>query len=240
MQYAELFPFFDELSARGRDEFGALRPVRAKPRQELIRRGDATNGAYLVLKGALRVYYVTDEGREATLYRVTPGGACILALTATLLEQPYPAWVQAGAAGATVARVPNTAFERLMTNEPPFRSFVLDAMAGRIFELMRTLEEVTSSTVLRRVAAYLVRNAGDDGDVAVTQSRLADELGTAREVVFRALRALVARKLVTTRRGYVRVLDAAALARSAGDEFAARQTSSASRSPLVRAFARPR
>jgi len=223
MQYAELFPFFDELTTRGRDEFGALRPVRVKPRQELIRRGDTTNGAYLVLKGALRVYYVTDEGREATLYRVTPGGTCILALGATLLDQPYPAWVQAGAAGGTVARVTSPAFQRLMTNEPAFRSFVLEAMAGRIFELMRTLEEVTSSTVVRRVAAYLLRNAGRDGEVSVTQSQLADELGTAREVVFRALRALVTRKRVTTRRGHVRVTDASGLTRCASDEFAERQ-----------------
>ena len=213
MRRAELFPFFDDLSPRGRDEFGALRAIRATPHEQLIRPGDLINGAYLVLKGALRVYYVTDEGREATLYRVEPGGACILALSSTLLDQPYPAWVEAGAAGGTVVRVASPAFHRLMETESAFRTFVLTAMSSRIFELMRTLEEVTTSTVVRRVAAYLVRNATDDGEVAITQTRLAVELGTAREVVFRALRALTTQNLIATRRGRIRVLDARRLAR---------------------------
>ena len=215
MRRAELFPFFDDLSSRGRDEYGALLAIRATPHQQLIRRGDSINGAYLVLKGVLRVYYITDEGREATLYRVEAGGACVLALTSTLLDQPYPAWVEAGAAGGTVVRVTSAVFQRLMATEPAFRTFVLNAMASRIFELMRTLEEVTTSTMVRRVAAYLVRNAGDLGEVAITQTRLAVELGTAREVVFRALRALATQGLIATQRGRVRVVDARGLARCA-------------------------
>ncbi len=70
MGRAELFPFFAGLSERGRDEFGALRATHAKAGQQPLKRGDPANGAYFVLQGALRVYYVTDEGREATLYRV--------------------------------------------------------------------------------------------------------------------------------------------------------------------------
>jgi CRP/FNR family transcriptional regulator len=219
MRRAELFPFFDGLSTRGRDEFGALRPLRAEPQQQLIRRGDHTNGAYLVLKGALRVYYVTDEGREATLYRVEPGGACILALSSTLLDQPYPAWVEAGAAGGTVARVTSAAFHRLMAAEPAFRTFVLNAMSSRIFELMRALEEVTTSTMIRRVAAYLVRNAENDGVVTITQTRLAVELGTAREVVSRALRALAAQGLISSQRGRIRVIDSRRLSRRASERL---------------------
>jgi len=49
----------------------------------------------------------------------------------------------------------------------------------------------------------------------MTQARLAAELGTAREVVFRALRALVERGLIGTQRGRVRVLDPVRLARYA-------------------------
>ena len=215
MRRAELFPFLDDLTERGREEFGALRELRVKPHQQLLSRGDAADGAYLVLKGALRVYYVTGEGREATLYRVEPGGACILALSSSFLDQPYPAWVEAGTAGGTVARLASAAFHRFMADEPAFRTFVLNAMSSRIFELMRTLEEVATSTIIGRVAAYLLRNAGENGEVAVTQARLAVELGTAREVVFRALRELATRGFIATQRGRIRVIEARGLARCA-------------------------
>ncbi|MFO0728984.1 MAG: cyclic nucleotide-binding domain-containing protein, partial [Myxococcota bacterium] len=94
MERAGLFPFFRQLSPRGRGEIDALRTTAVDPNAPLLRRGDDAGGAYLVLEGALRVYYLTEEGREATLYRVEPGGTCVLALSSTLSARPYPAWVE--------------------------------------------------------------------------------------------------------------------------------------------------
>jgi len=69
------------------------------------------------------------------------------------VDQAYPAWVEAGSEGATVTRVRIETFHRLMAAEPAFRGFALEAMSSRIFELLRTLEEVSTTTIVRRVAA---------------------------------------------------------------------------------------
>ncbi len=216
MNRAELFPFLDDLSDRGRAELGAAPTTRAAPNQELLRPGDPAHGAYLVLEGALRVYYVTDEGREATLYRVEPGGTCVLALSSTLRARPYPAWVQADPRGSGFVRVPSEAFHRLLETEEAFRTFVMSALSDRIYELMCTLEQLATSTIVQRVARYLLRQAGGEHEVAATQATIAAELGTAREVVFRALRTLTERGLVTTSRARVRIVDSRALANAAG------------------------
>jgi len=94
-------------------------------------------------------------------------------------------------------------------------AFVLGAMADRIFELMTTIEQVATRTVMQRVAAYLDEHAADRV-VVVTQEALAAELGTAREVVFRALAALGKLGMISRRRGRIEILDRAALARCAG------------------------
>lgn len=211
----DLFPFMAELSTEGRNQIADLPPTVASPRQRLIGRGDAASGAYLVLEGALRVFYVTDEGREATLYRVEVGDSCVLALSATLRTERYPAWVEAGPTGGTFLQVSVPLFNRAMESEPAFRRFVLDTLSARIFDLMHTIEEVMTSTVERRVAALLIRDADPQGDVHVTQEFLAADLGTAREVVFRALRSLSERGAVSTGRGRVRVLDPGLLTRIA-------------------------
>lgn len=214
---ARLFPFAAELSDVGGRELAALVPREAPPLAALLRRGDAAGGAYLVLRGELRVYYVTPRGREATLYRVEPGGTCVLALGATLDDSPYPAWVDAGARGATFVRIPSARFHALLDRERAFRGFVLRAMSGRLFELMTALEELGSVEVEQRVARYLTRRAaGPTRAVSITQAALAADLGTAREVISRTLRALAARGLVGTSRGRVRVTDPAGLARVAG------------------------
>jgi CRP/FNR family transcriptional regulator, anaerobic regulatory protein len=201
------FPFLARLTAAGRRELATLTPTRVKPAQHLLRRGDDAGGVYLVTAGSLRVFYVSADGHEATLYRVESGGACVLSLTATFSHEPYPAWVNAGPGGADFVRVPSAIFHRLVDGETAFRQFAFASLSGRVLDLMRTLEELGSARVEQRVARYLLRQDVVDGFVRTTQSGIASELGTAREVVFRALRSLVERRLVQTGRMRVRIVD---------------------------------
>jgi CRP/FNR family transcriptional regulator len=214
------FPFLAGLSREGRRELLALVPTRARAGSRLIRRGEAAGGAFFVVGGALRVHYVTAEGREATLYRVERGGTCVLSLSATFSAAPFPAWVNAGPAGGVFVRVPSPTFHRLLDAESAFRSFVIGALAGRILDLMVTLEETGSAAIEQRVARYLLKQRGADACVHVTQAGIAVELGTVREVVYRALRSLSGQKLVQTGRGRVRIVDGRRLARIAapGDD----------------------
>lgn len=210
------FPFLARLSDGARGELAACRSQKIAARRRLLERGAPAGGAYLVSAGWLRVYYLTPEGREATLYRVEPGGTCILAITSALEEEPYPAWVESGPDGASFMRIPGALLRRLLEGEAAFRDFVFGVMSGRIFELMQALEEAGSARAEQRVARFLLKRAGPDGTVRATQAAIAAELGTAREVVFRALRSLAARRLVQGGRMRVRVLDAAGLRRAAG------------------------
>jgi CRP/FNR family transcriptional regulator len=212
------FPFLAGLSRGGRRELEALvaRPV--GPRRAVLRRGDQADGAYLAVGGALRVFYVSAAGREATLYHVEAGGTCVLALTSTLAGDPYPAWVQAGPAGAQVVRVPSAVFHRLFDGEASFREFVLHTLSARIFELMGTLEELGSAMVERRVARFLLKARQPDGNVRASQIGIASELGTAREVVYRALRALSSRRLIETGRMRIRIVDERGLTAAARDD----------------------
>ena len=73
------------------------------------------------------------------------------------------------------------------------------------------MEEAGSTQLEQRVARYLVRRMGPDGAVRVTQIGIASDLGTAREVVSRALRSLARRDLIDTGRARIRVLDQVAL-----------------------------
>ena len=181
-----------------------------------MRQGDSVDGLYLVVTGSLRVYYISAEGREAMLYRVEPGGTCVLALTAAFNEEPYPAWVDAGAEGTSLVRVPSALSRRLLAEESEFRDFVFGVLSGRVVELMQTLEEAGSTQLEQRVARYLIRRMDPDGTLRVTQIGIASDLGTAREVVSRALRSLAGRGLVNTSRSRISVIDQRALRAVAG------------------------
>jgi len=209
------FPFLARVTESTRRELESLPAGKADPGTRLLRRGDATDGAYLIVGGSLRVYYITAEGREATLYRVEPGGTCVLSLTSTLDRVRYPAWVDAGPRGGEFVRVPSATLHRLLDSESALRQFVFGVLSGRVFELMCTLEELGSAQVEQRVARYLLRRRESDDCVRVSQVGIASDLGTAREVVFRALRSLTQRKLIRTGRMRIQIVDRAGLALAA-------------------------
>lgn len=135
----------------------------------------------------------------------------MVALGSTIREEPYPAWVDAGPNGGAFVRVPNHLFQRLVHDEPAFRDFVLNALSNRVFELMGSLEEIGSAQMEQRVARLLLRKVEADGVVRASQTSMAADLATAREVVFRALRSFAARGLVHTGRMRVRITDHAGL-----------------------------
>jgi len=215
------FPFLARVTDSARRELESLPAARADPGTRLLRRGDSADGAYLIVAGSLRVYYITAEGREATLYRVEPGGTCILSLTSTLDRRSYPAWVDSGPRGGEYVRIPSAILHRLLDSESALRQFVFGALSGRVFELMCTLEEIGSAQVEQRLARYLLRRREADDCVRVSQVGIASDLGTAREVIFRALRSLAQRKLIRTGRMRVQIIDRAGLTLAA-DANAAR------------------
>lgn len=210
---AEGFPFLAGATAATRELVAALPVRQVAPRSPVLHRGDGVDGVFLVVGGSLRVFYIAQDGHEATLYRVRPGQTCILALTAAFRSDPYPAWVETEDEQLSFVLVPGAMFRELYNAEPTFRSFVFEVLSGRVFELMSRLEDLGSLRVEQRLAAFLLEAADSAGEVVMSQARLAAHLGTAREVVFRALRTMSDAHLVATSRGRVRVLDAPGLRR---------------------------
>ncbi|MDK9696414.1 MAG: Crp/Fnr family transcriptional regulator [Siculibacillus sp.] len=208
----ELFPSLADLGDESRRllETSVTR-VACPSGTPLIARGDLVTGAYLVEKGALRVYYVSAEGREGTLYWIEPGQSCILALNALFSRLAYPAWVESDG-DTEVTVVPGDVYRRLFSLEPAVQSFTFEVLSGRLFELMALIEETASQGLEARLAAFLLRRAKGERQIALTQDQIARHLATSREVVSRLLRGLVTRRLVATTPRRVTLLDPAALA----------------------------
>jgi len=203
------FPFFSELNARGRSRLlGATRHVRLPPYAKVIERGDEVAGVYLVEAGALRIYYVSSEGREGTLYWVDPGQSCIIALNCLFARLPYPAWVETDQADTEVAIISGDVYRELYLAEPALQHFTFATLSTRLFELMTLLQETASFDLEQRVAAFLLRRSGSGHVLETTHEQVAHHLGSSREVVSRVLRNLARSGASRLSPGSVAIVDA--------------------------------
>jgi CRP/FNR family transcriptional regulator len=184
--------------------------------QVLFVAGSQSRGLYVILEGSVRVLRVAAD-RQHVVHTEGPGG--------TLGEVPlfeggtYPATAVASAPTVCVAFT-RDALRAAMAADVSLAWTFLARLAGRVRGLVHRLDGLAAQSVQARLAALILARAGS-GDGAFTLGgthiEVAEELGTVREVIVRALRELKACGAVAARgRGRLVVRNADVLKRLAG------------------------
>ncbi len=162
------------------------------------------HGFPLLIEGSIKVIKLAASGRELLLYRVLPGGSCIISSSCLLGHSDYNARGLAETP-LTLLALPTGEFSQLLLEHPPFRDFVFHLFADRIGELMQLVEEVAFARLDQRLAKLLL--ARKDNVLAVTHQQLADELGSVREIVSRLLKGFAAQGLILPGREQLTITD---------------------------------
>lgn len=161
-------------------------------------------------EGTIRVSQTSDNGRDIVLYRVDAGESCVLTTACMLAEEAYNAEGIAET-DITVVVLPKLAFDRLIAEEPAFRSFVFAAYSRRLIDLLRVVDDVAFGRIDVRLADRLLSLAGGDKEILATHQQIASELGTAREVISRVLHDFQKRGFISQTRGRIALIDKPAL-----------------------------
>ena len=170
--------------------------------------GMPCNAYIMRLAGKSRVYKLSISGREILLYRVAAGETCVLTTTCLLGKSDYPASTIVEEAIRDVI-LPANIFHQLMIESSVFRHFVMKDYGALISHLIVLLDEVAFHNLDARLAKLLLDETGTK--ISKTHQQIADELGTAREVVSRQLKRLEHKDWVSLGRGYIEVLNKDAL-----------------------------
>lgn len=211
-----LLALYPALAALTQEEIAAL----CKPEvtaviaegTELFAERHACRGFPLLIEGSIKVVKNTPAGREMLLYRVEPGGSCVITSSCLLGHTRYTA---RGIAETPLRMLmlPTALFEKLIAGNAAFRDFVFHLLAERIAELMLLVEEVAFHRLDQRLAKLLL---GKGEPIHATHQTLADELGSVREIVSRLLKGFAGQGLVTLGRERIELVDRDGLRQLAG------------------------
>lgn len=177
----------------------------------VFRSGDACRNYLVVVDGSVRVQALSPGGREVTLYRVTSGQSCVITTSCLISHEVYPAeGVTETETSALI--LAQGSFNEALARSDAFRRFVFAAQGRRLSDLIHRVEDVAFGRVDVRLARLLFdRGRRNAGRVSATHQQLASELGTAREVISRHLKAFERKGWVHVRRGSIEVLDEVSL-----------------------------
>ena len=215
MELADGFPIWDKLSDQQQDLLSRSAVPRTVKRGTLLHGGtDECLGLLVVRHGQLRAYILSQEGREITLYRLVQGDICLFSAACAMgtlqldialeAERDTEFWL-----------IPPEIYRGVMEASAPLANYTNTLMTNRFSQVMWLMEQVMWHSFDRRLAAFLLEESALEGSarLELTHERIANHLGTAREVVTRMLRYFQSEGLVRLSRGAVELTDTAGLRR---------------------------
>jgi len=163
--------------------------------------GDPCPGLWVIESGKVKVFKSAASGREQVLTFEGPGGS--FAELPVFDGGNYPASTTAVVDSALLF-VSKEDFRLLCLRFPEVALKVLRVVGRRVRELVSIIEELSFSTVRRRLASLLLRLVrsgertarGVEVVLPASQQELAAQIGTVRELVSRGLSRLQAEGII--------------------------------------------
>ncbi len=210
-------PYFQDLDARALERIRArVFEGRLQKGQVLFTEGEAAQAMYVVRSGQVKIFKLSPDGREQVL-RIAGPDDCFNEVP-IFDEGPNPANAQAVEAAALWG-IRQGDMRRLVEEHPAIAIGFLKAFAGKLRYFTRKVEDLSFRSVTSRVAKLLLEMAEDDGKGGLrlkqqfTQQEMASVVGTAREMIGRAFKALEKEGAIRLDRHRVVIVSRAALTR---------------------------
>lgn len=208
-EWLTLFPELKNLESHAKELLLKFARIVEAPVGTIGYREGTPCGAYVMrLAGRSRVYKMSLSGREILLYRVSAGETCVITTTCLLGNSDYPASTVVEEPIRDVL-IPAAAFNQLMMESNVFRKYVMSNYGALISDLIVLLDEVAFRTLNSRLAKILLEY--QSAVISKTHQQIADELGTAREVISRQLKRLEQKEIVSLSRGQIEITNKEAL-----------------------------
>jgi len=187
------------------------RPAQYKRHELIFAAGDPIKEVYLLISGRVRLYSLSEDGREVTLTMLDKGDFLgEAALTDALCWQ-----VNAEAMVPTeLCGLLRSCFEELLEREPTVGLAVAREAAAQMQKLQRQIEDLAFKPVVSRMAQLLLDQVQEQGScfsLGLTHQEIASLIGTTRETASLTLSRLMRLGVLAYDRRTLRIQDIARL-----------------------------
>ena len=207
MEISEFFPIWNQLAPAQQRQLEAAAQRRQVKAGTVLHRGSGDClGLLLIESGQLRVYLLSGEGREVTVYRLLPRDICLFSASCMLRSIQFDLTIEAEKDTA-FWMLPPDVYQGVMAQSAALSGYTNEIMAARFSEVMWLMEQILWQRFDKRLAAFLLEESSLEGSevLHLTHEKIANHLGTAREVVTRMLRYFQDEGMVALTRGTVTI-----------------------------------
>lgn len=203
-------PFWPTLTSEQQEGLYQHTQLNHYPAQAIVHSGHQDcAGIMLVKEGCLRVFMLSKEGREITLFYIKAGEVCVLSASCVMNSLTFPIQIEAEV-DSHVFNIQTHFFQKLAAQNLYVENYMYKAAMTRFSEVMWVMDKVLFASLDKRIATFLLMEAQED-QLSVTHEQIAKHIGSAREVVSRMLKYFEQEGWVSLKRGWIQIDDPQAL-----------------------------
>ncbi|MBR2131327.1 MAG: Crp/Fnr family transcriptional regulator [Oscillospiraceae bacterium] len=209
MSFSEYFPIWDKLTTEQQQRISSTTEFRKVKKGMLLHDGSQNClGLLLVRSGQLRSYILSTEGREITISRFFEMDICLFSAACVMPDMQFDIFIEAEK-DTELWIVPACLYKNLIEESLPISNYSNQLISNHFSELTWLMEQVMWKSFDKRLAKFLLEESSLEGTATLqlTHEKIANHMGTAREVVTRMLRYFQSEGIVRLTRGTVEITD---------------------------------
>ena len=209
MEFSEYLPIWDKLTPQQQQKISEVVEYRSVKKGTHIHDSSAEClGLVVVRSGQLRAYILSEDGREITISRLFEYDVSLLSASCVMPDMQFNVMIEAEK-DTEFWSIPACLFKNLVDESLAVSNYSRNLLSGNFSELMWLMEQIMWKSFDKRLAAFLLEESQleDSRTLKITHEKIANHMGTAREVVTRMLRYFQSEGMVKLTRGTIEITD---------------------------------
>ena len=209
MDFQNYFPIWNKLTPEQQQRISGVMEHRTVKKGTHIHDSSAECiGLVMVRSGQLRAYILSEDGREITFGRLFDYDVSLLSASCVLPDLQFNVMIEAEK-DTEFWSLPACMFKNLVDESLAVANYSRSLLSSNFTELMWLMEQIMWKSFDKRLAKFLLEESvlEESDSLKITHEKIANHMGTAREVVTRMLRYFQSEGMIRLTRGTVDIKD---------------------------------
>ena len=187
VEFGEYFPLWTALTVKHRKILKEAAVFTKVPEGTILHNGKADCiGVMLIFEGRLRAYIMSENGKEATLFRLLAHDMCVLSASCMFSSIQFEITIEAEK-NTSFWLIPADIYRSVMRQSAVLANYTNDLITSRFTDVMWLIEQIIFKSMDERLASFLLDESRLENTqkLCITHEQIARHLGSAREVITR-------------------------------------------------------
>ncbi|MBQ3231831.1 MAG: Crp/Fnr family transcriptional regulator [Clostridia bacterium] len=219
MEFKDYFPIWGKLNEDQKERLMRAAEFRKVKAGTLLHDGGPTClGMILVKSGQLRAYILSDEGREVTVGRFFERDICMYSVSCAMPDMQFDIMIETEK-DTQFWVIPACLWKNMMDESLAAANYTNSLISNHLSEIMWLMKQIMWDRFDKRLAKFLIEESvlEEKSELKITHEKIANHMGSAREVVTRMLKYFQDDGMVRLTRGTIEILSEDKLSRIAGE-----------------------